>query len=143
MPDKNLFQFEDILREILLAREIQGQSQEEETDTISDVQDELCKLHMMLKDAGIPHKYLGNQIVYYGLEDAPKPVPGMIYGAGIGSVCSVIDYGYGSDEGLLEIYGLLTEEEYDETGDFVLGSLTAENVFERINKHLESSMEGD
>ena len=49
-----------------------------------------------------------------------------------GCKCSVIcnKYSYGGKEGLLEIMGLLTEEEaeYDE----VAGYLTADNVFARI-----------
>ena len=54
-------------------------------------------------------------------------------------ICSVIcgTYTYGGDQGLLEIMGLLTpeEEEYDE----VLGYLTADQVFERIKNHWEST----
>ena len=49
--------------------------------------------------------------------------------------CSVI-YGYGSygyDNGLLEIMGLLTPEELEY--DSVCGYLTAEDVFQRIDKH--------
>ena len=50
-------------------------------------------------------------------------------------VCSVIehDYSYGRNEDLLEIMGLLTDEEgkYDD----VVGSLSACDVFERIKKH--------
>lgn len=51
-------------------------------------------------------------------------------------VVSVIKhkYSYGSDRDLLEIKGLLTKEEQDEDYD-VIGSLTAEEVFERIQKH--------
>ena len=52
-------------------------------------------------------------------------------------VCSVIehDFSYGSHKDLLEIMGLLTDEEakYDE----VVGYLTAEDVFARIKKHYD------
>lgn len=50
-------------------------------------------------------------------------------------ICSVIetDHSYGHDEDLLEIMGLLTDEEYEE--DSVLGHLTAEEVFNRIKAH--------
>lgn len=50
-------------------------------------------------------------------------------------ICSVIetDHSYGHDDDLLEIRGLLTDEEYQE--DSVLGHLNAEEVFERIRKH--------
>lgn len=51
------------------------------------------------------------------------------------SVCDVIchQYSYGGDKGLLEIMGLLTEEEAEY--DSVVGYLTAENVFKRIENH--------
>lgn len=48
---------------------------------------------------------------------------------------------YGRHDGLLEMMGLLTEEESEE--DSVLGWLTAEQVFERWQKHwLEKHPEG-
>lgn len=48
------------------------------------------------------------------------------------AVCDVIchKYSYGGEEGLLEIMGLLTEEEAEY--DDVVGYLTADNVFARI-----------
>lgn len=48
--------------------------------------------------------------------------------------CSVIcnDVSYGHEDGLLEIMGLLTDEE--EEFDDVKGWLTADDVFERISK---------
>lgn len=50
------------------------------------------------------------------------------------------DGSYGRQEGLLEIMGLLTEEELKY--DSVLGHLTAEQVFERWHKHwLENHFE--
>lgn len=55
-------------------------------------------------------------------------------------ICSVIehDYSYGREKDKLEIQGLLTEQELEETDDTVLGYLTAKNVFARINKHFEN-----
>ena len=49
--------------------------------------------------------------------------------------CSVIEhqYSYGNERDLLEIMGLLSKKEEEE--DSVLGDLTAEEVFKRINKH--------
>ena len=44
---------------------------------------------------------------------------------------------YGRQDGLLEMTGLLTEEELEEDG--VLGWLTAEQVFERWQKHWKES----
>ena len=53
--------------------------------------------------------------------------------------CSVIEHegSYGHSQDLLEIMGLLTEEEskYDE----VVGYLSAENVFERIKNNYEKA----
>ena len=143
MSDNNETLIQDFLRMLQWAQEIKEQRQSERAEAGTEMTDQLYKLHEMLDDAGIPHKYLGGQLVYYGPEGEPDRAPGAFYGAGVDSVCSVIDYGYGSDEGLLEISGLMTEEEYEETGDSVLGWLTAENVFERIKKHFESSTKRD
>lgn len=83
---------------------------------------EILKLKDMLEKAGIPFKFEdsfdGYHICY------PK--------AGEERVCSVIEHcgSYGHDKDLLEIMGLLTEEEAAE--DDVAGWLTAENVFSRI-----------
>ena len=53
-------------------------------------------------------------------------------------VCSVIchNYSYGHNDGLLEIMGLLTEEESQH--DTVVGWLDADEVFSRISKHFQS-----
>ena len=89
---------------------------------------EIFKLKEMLKKAKIPfvwkeHKDFRNgyQILY--------PV------RGDKNVCSVIEhtFSYGNEKDLLEIMGLLTKEEKE--NDSVLGFLTAENVFKRIEKH--------
>lgn len=50
-------------------------------------------------------------------------------------ICSVIchDYSYGHEDGLLEIMGLLTDEERE--FDSVKGWLSADEVFERIAKN--------
>jgi hypothetical protein len=55
-------------------------------------------------------------------------------------VCSVIEheFSYGREKDLLEIQGLMTEQEMEEEQDTVLGYLTADNVFERINMHWTS-----
>ena len=52
-------------------------------------------------------------------------------------VCSVIqhDCSYGREKDLLEIEGLLTKKEMNRKQDDVLGYLTAENVFQRIENH--------
>lgn len=58
-------------------------------------------------------------------------------------VCSVIEhYGsYGHSEDLLEIMGLLTEEEY--LNDEVVGHLSADEVFQRIKKHYEENTKAE
>lgn len=100
---------------------------------------ELEKLDDLLTAAGIPFENFGMQICYYGPEGRPKPKDSTIWqGPGIGAVCSVIANGYGSSEGLLEISGLMTQEEVDKVHDTVLGHLTAEDVFARIKAHYES-----
>jgi hypothetical protein len=54
---------------------------------------------------------------------------------------SGIDDGYGSEDGLLEIMGLLTPEE--EGWDEVRGWLTAEDVFSRIKEWHAKSKKGE
>ena len=53
-------------------------------------------------------------------------------------VCDAVchSFSYGHEEGLLEIMGLVDEEE---VGDSVEGYLTAEEVFERIKTHYEAT----
>ena len=89
---------------------------------------EIFKLKEMLEKAEIPFDWIehndfrnGYQICY------PEK--------GEKCVCSVIEhsFSYGSQKDLLEIQGLLTEEENND--DSVLGNLTAENVFQRILLH--------
>ena len=52
-------------------------------------------------------------------------------------VCDAVchSFSYGHERGLLEIMGLVNEEE---VGDSVEGYLTAEDVFERIKNHFYS-----
>ena len=84
---------------------------------------EFFRLKEMLEKENIPFifrdLYDGFQICYPDVEN---------------KVCSVIEHGgsYGHNQDLLEIMGLITDEETD---DDVLGYLTAENVFSRIYKY--------
>ena len=103
--------------------------------TASCDMEELDKLEDMLIKEDIPYIRQGSHLVYYGKE---IPVRKRTQGLGMGSICSVIAHGYGSEEGLLEIQGLMTDEEYEKTGRSVLGYLSAENVFERIKNHYNS-----
>lgn len=90
---------------------------------------EIVKLSEMLKEAGIPFEF-SNLNGGYHIE----------YPNGENRVCSVVEhsFSYGADDDLLEIMGLLTEEEQEEdVGDesAVKGYLTAEDVFGRISRH--------
>ena len=60
---------------------------------------------------------------------------------GVYNVCSVIEhsFSYGNEKDLLEIRGLMTDEEIKEEYDSVLGFLTAENVSKRIEKHYKEN----
>ena len=88
---------------------------------------EILRLEEMLKREGIPYEkeeFLGGyHIMYIPTEE--------------GHVCSVIEHNgsYGREEDKLEIMGLLTPEEA--MFDDVVGWLTAEEVFERIQKDWE------
>ncbi|MCR4848144.1 MAG: hypothetical protein K5920_04755 [Bacteroidales bacterium] len=126
---------ENELMQLLLAKMLSG------SQTTQEDSGEMPKLITMLQEANIPFEtfsnpFSGKQLCYYGKKGRPIPEEGVINGSGIGSVCSVI-YGYGKEKGLLEICGLMTEEEYEKVNDSVLGYLTAEDVFARIKKHWE------
>lgn len=117
----------------------------EESKTTGEGTPEMDKLANLLTAEGIPFKrfkkFLGHQICYYGPNGRQEPADNNgsrgYVGAGVGAVCSVIfsSGSYGHEEGLLEISGLLTAEEYEREHDTVLGYLDAENVFARIKKH--------
>lgn len=82
---------------------------------------EITRLHVMLEENQIPHFfhrfYDGWQVIYPNAENR--------------RISAVQHYfSYGARENRLEIMGGITPQ--DETGDSVLGHLTAENVFERI-----------
>lgn len=98
---------------------------------------EFEKLVKMMDDASIPYERDDDTTPFvncFGLANIkrikyPKK--------GIDEICSVI-YGYGTygyPEGLLEIRGLLTDEEAK--NDDVVGHLTAEDVFSRIKDDYE------
>ena len=89
---------------------------------------EIRKLHDMLTVYEIPHTFE----VRHGGYHLCYPTNGFRRGE---RVCSAILHGhsYGSQEGLIEIMGLLKPDEGDD-GD-VCGWLTAEDVFSRIEKH--------
>ena len=91
---------------------------------------EIHKLHKMLDEAKIEHEYIDRSGNFLGRHEYWQIC---VYDVQGERVISVIEgHGtYGAEDDLLEIMGLLTEEEKD---DSVVGWLTAENVFERIMK---------
>lgn len=91
---------------------------------------EIFKLATMLFNIGIPfnfHNLMDGWQIEYFTKDKKR------------IVCSVIEHfgSYGNYEDKLEIMGLLTPEE--EKKDCVLGSLTAREVFERIQEHYKNN----
>ena len=92
---------------------------------------EMDKLEQLLVEADIPY----DKSRMFGGKQLQYPCKGET------RVCSVILHkgSYGRSEGLLEIMGLLTDEELE--CDDVVGYLTADNVFSRIKKHWEEKGE--
>ena len=96
---------------------------------------EILKLKTMLSNAKIPFEfdklYDGFHLCYPRENKSED---------GTGRVCSVIQHfgSYGHSEDMLEIMGLLTEEESQ--NDSVVGWLSAEEVFERIKKHYDGGV---
>ena len=96
---------------------------------------EIFKLKKMLEEAGIPFEFFnrsngnfeGYQIIYRHQTEQLDDF-----------ACSIIqgDISYGGNKNLLEIMGLLTEEEKKQ--DSVIGFLTAEEVFKRIKEDWEN-----
>lgn len=94
---------------------------------------EFDKLVSMLDKAGIPYERDDED------DDSSMDMKRIHYPQTNNFVCSVI-FGHGSyryEDGLLEIMGLLTDEE--RKWDSVCGHLTAEDVFQRIKKHYEEN----
>lgn len=92
---------------------------------------EMDKLEQLLVEADIPYdksRVFGGKQLQYPCKGDDR-------------VCSVILHkgSYGRSEGLLEIMGLLTDEELE--CDDVVGYLTADDVFSRIKKHWEEKGE--
>lgn len=94
---------------------------------------EMDKLEQLLVEADIPYDkermFGGKHLIY------PRK--------GDDQVCSVILHkgSYGRRNGLLEIMGLLTDEELELNN--VAGCLTADDVFGRIKRHWEEKGEND
>lgn len=82
----------------------------------------LRELEKLLEEAGVPYTFEKSQFLHGGQ---------IVVNIGERNVDAICKYGsYGSEEGLLEIMGGLTEEEHRK--DFVLGFLTPEEVAKRF-----------
>ena len=90
---------------------------------------QILVLKNALESNGIPFEFVENFIGGYGL----------VYPSKEQCVCSVIehDHSYGHEWDLLEIMGLLTD---DEPSDNVVGYLTAKDVFRRISGHFKTTI---
>lgn len=90
---------------------------------------EMTKLIKLLNSESIPYDLVDDVM---GNEDNQ-----IFYPCREESICDVIchQYSYGGPEGLLEIMGLVDEEEI---GDTVEGYLTAKEVFSRIQRDYHS-----
>lgn len=100
---------------------------------------EILKLKEMLDRAEIPYEFMERGFAVEGVCEKGYQLcyPYSFQSENGSCICSVIEnYGsYGNERDLLEIMGLLTEEE--NKADSVKGYLTAEDVFSRIKKHYE------
>jgi hypothetical protein len=93
---------------------------------------EILKLDKMLTDANIPHtldRFLDGWQVIYPSEEKRIADAVQHYG------------NYGSSKNLLEIMGLLTDEE--QKCDSVKGWLTADDVFARMSEHYHRTPQND
>lgn len=110
------------------ARELAEEFIKEVTQLKDDYQ-EILKLHEMLEEAEIPHTIVQMMDGWHLCYPVREPFKER--------VCSVIEhrYSYGREQDLLEIMGLLTDDE--EQDGSVCGYLTAEDVFARIKAHWE------
>lgn len=100
---------------------------------------EIFRLKKMLDEAKIPYEFsnCGFPFKNFRIQGYQLCYPYSFQSENGNCICSVIEhYGsYGNEQDLLEIMGLLTEEE--NKADSVKGYLTAEDVFARIKSHYE------
>lgn len=101
---------------------------------------EIFRLKEMLETEGIPLRFFDRSNEAMNFESWQLVYPD-VESYDDNRICSVIEGvgSYGQRQDLLEIRGLLTEEEEKE--DSVRGWLTAENVFNRIKNHYEHIQE--
>jgi len=95
---------------------------------------EIFKLKKMLEENNIPFDYEDNSLCK---ESQHHQICVPCYNIKLRVISVIQGTGtYGGQDDLLEIMGLMTEEEED---DGVVGWLSAENVFERIKKYLKEN----
>lgn len=99
---------------------------------------EIFSLKYMLERAGIPFEFIDRSSQWSDKREDWQIAYGEINHEGF-PTCSVIQNfsSIGNKENLLEIYGLLTDEERKD--GTATGYLTAQDVFERIKKHWEGA----
>lgn len=90
---------------------------------------EIMKLALKLKGQNVPFEFFIKESYQHGFQ--------ILYPNAKNCVCSIIehDYSYGHEKDLLEIQGLISDEEQKLNNDSVLGYLTADDVYKRIKKH--------
>lgn len=88
----------------------------------------LTELRRLLNEAGIPYEDHSEQLSVSIMDRVWYVRDGNV-------ICSAI-WGYGYKDGLIEIMGLLTDEEREK--DDVVGYLTPEEVFRRIKRDWET-----
>lgn len=91
---------------------------------------EIMKLALKMRKQNVPFDF-------FILSELSKQGFQIFYPNKKNAVCSVIehDFSYGHEKDLLEIKGLVTNEEQSLVDDDVLGDLTADDVYKRIKKH--------
>lgn len=96
---------------------------------------EIFKLEEMLERADIPFEF--QEVFTDSAYEKGYQIGYPVLPPNNNNICSVVEHGfsYGHRDDLLEIMGLLTDEERE--NDSVVGWLSAENVFDRIKKHYE------
>ncbi len=107
----------------------------ESGDAGGDPWAEIRRLHRLLEEAGIPHRFVphflgaGFQVLYFGRKGPPEVKPGHQPGPAFGAVCSAIQtpFSEGHERGLIEV--------------LEQGAVDARSVFESIRRHWEEEEE--
>lgn len=97
---------------------------------------EILKLKRMLEEANIPFTFTDD---FFGAKEWVKKDRSWkhfypAYQIRLGDFADVVEHicSFGDEDDLLELMGAITEEESEKEGKYVLGYLTAEEVFKRF-----------